>query len=135
MSISLSATESNPLWFELSAMAEEFRPPRLLLDCLILSLRCGLLLIRGCFGESITLIDDPKFLLSLADCLSMPRRARELSLLIPVFGRAFIGIFALLPPPITMEAFEMFLSSVVVLCMLRSRGDFVMLRFVRLYDL
>ena len=104
------------------------------LDCLILSLICDVgLLLR--VGESMTLMEEPKFLLSLADYLSMPRRARTLNRLTPVFGRAFMGILVLLFP-ITMDAFEVFLSSVVVLSRFCSRGDFaLMLRFVRLYDL
>ena len=108
--------------------------PRLELDCLILSLICDVgLLLR--VGESMTLMEEPKCLLNLADYLSMPRRARTLSLLTPVFGRAFMGIFVVLFP-ITMDAFEVFLSSVVVLSRFCSRGDFaLMLRFVRLYDL
>ena len=108
--------------------------PRLELDCLILSLICDVgLLLR--VGESMTLMEEPKFLLSLADYLSMPRRARTLNRLTPVFGRAFMGILVLLFP-ITIEAFEVFLSSVVVLSRFCSRGDFaLMLRFVRLYDL
>ena len=84
----------------------------------------------------MTLIEEPMFLLSLADYLSMPRRARTLNLLTPVLGRAFIGIFEVLFPTI-MDAFEVFLSSVVVLSSrFCSRGDFaLMLRFVLLYDL
>ena len=108
---------------------------RLELDFRILSLICevGLAFLR--LGVSMTLMESPKFLLSLADCLSIPRLARMLSLLTPVFGRAFMGIFVLLLP-ITMDAFEVFLSSVVVFSRFCSRGDFaLMLRFVRLYDL
>ena len=80
----------------------------------------------------MTLMDEPMFWPNLADYLSMPRRARTLSLFTPVFGRAFMGILEVLFPSI-MDAFEVFLSSVVVLSRFCSRGDFaLMLKFVRL---